>query len=48
VHMHHLHHGQQREQDQTQHGHQRQRPTLRAAFPAPKCLKSYQHTCPLL
>ena len=46
MHVRHLRHGKQSEQDETHHGDQRQSTTLCAAFPVPQCLQSCQLTCP--
>lgn len=44
MHVRHLNHGQQRKQDNTQHGDPRQSEELWAAFPAEICLQSRQQT----
>jgi hypothetical protein len=47
MHVRHLDHGQQRQQDKTQHGDHRQSTWLCAAFPAEICCESCQQKHPL-
>jgi len=46
MHVRHLDHRQQRQQDKTHHGHQRQSSLLCAVCPAEICLKSCQQNIP--